>query len=421
MRPWWAKLRAFDPMSGTWPAVVVDLLVVTVLASAAKVVSGRFDGPPAWVAFVVTCAGLVFIMVAVPLRVLLLRQRRQATEREAALLAENIRREFDRKVNRAIDMAEDEVAVMHVAGRALGHLDPGLEGVVLLADSSQAHLQLVASSTPDPCAARCEVATPAACPAVRQGHALHFADSRELDACPYLARRSDEPLTATCVPVSVMGRARGVLHVVQHVSQPFAPTVLAGLEIIARETGSRVGLLRAIAQSQVQANTDPLTGLRNRRSMENEVRALLRGGTTLAVAMLDIDHFKQLNDTHGHDTGDRALRLFARVLERTVRDGDLVCRHGGEEFVVVFPGTDAATAVRVLERVRLELQAALSDGRLPGFTFSGGVVDSSTATELDELLNEADIWLLEAKRAGRNCVLAPPSPSARLGALADPA
>ena len=89
--------------------------------------------------------------------------------------------------------------------------------------------------------------------------------------------------------------------------------------------------------------------------MEERVRHLREAGTPFALAMADLDHFKRLNDSYGHDTGDRALRTFARVLREAVRDNDVVARHGGEEFVVVLPGVDALTAAPVLHRIRERL------------------------------------------------------------------
>ena len=90
----------------------------------------------------------------------------------------------------------------------------------------------------------------------------------------------------------------------------------------------------------------------NRRTLENEIRVLMRQTTTFALAIADLDSFKQLNDTLGHEAGDRSLRVFAQLVRRVLRDVDLVGRWGGEEFVIVMPGTDCSDAVGVLERAR---------------------------------------------------------------------
>ena len=119
----------------------------------------------------------------------------------------------------------------------------------------------------------------------------------------------------------------------------------------------------------------------------------------------DLDHFKTLNDTHGHEAGDQALRLFSRVLRDSIRPNDLAARYGGEEFVVLLPDCNVESATIVLERVRERLALALTAGRVPAFTASFGIASSSDADTFDEVLAVADRALLSAKAAGRNRVI----------------
>jgi diguanylate cyclase (GGDEF)-like protein len=126
----------------------------------------------------------------------------------------------------------------------------------------------------------------------------------------------------------------------------------------------------------------------------------------LSVAMADLDHFKALNDTYGHETGDRALRRFAQVLAESVRAGDLVCRQGGEEFVMALPGCTLDKARGILDAVRIRLDAAITVAGLPKFTVSFGVVDAGDHEDLPTLLGRADAALFEAKRGGRDQVVA---------------
>ena len=167
----------------------------------------------------------------------------------------------------------------------------------------------------------------------------------------------------------------------------------------------RIGTVRAFRTTQLQASTDPLTGLMNRRTLENELGPIVRSGELVAVAIGDVDHFKKLNDTYGHESGDRALRILGDALQASVRGGDLVCRYGGEEFVMAFPGLSARDAAEVLERIRTTIAMNLQGREVPAFTISFGVTDSTRSTTLDELLRIADGGLYQAKAAGRDRVV----------------
>src|SRR5690606_18203525 len=114
------------------------------------------------------------------------------------------------------------------------------------------------------------------------------------------------------------------------------------------------------------------------------------------------DRFKPLNDTHGHDTGDRALRLFADVLRRALRPDDIAARWGGEEFVVVLPGISAESAIPVVERIRDGLRAALASGAVPSSTVSCGLSDPHRVEGCQDGGGQADAARLLAKRSGRN-------------------
>lgn len=157
------------------------------------------------------------------------------------------------------------------------------------------------------------------------------------------------------------------------------------------------------------AMTDPLTGLMNRRAfmdaLARDVSRARRSKTVLALVMVDVDHFKQVNDRHGHQIGDHVLTLVAQCLSRTVRTGDLVGRFGGEEFVVLLPGAELENAAIVAERLRANVEALDPVGANGKFrvTASLGVasVPGDAATP-DELIGKADRALYAAKAAGRN-------------------
>ena len=173
--------------------------------------------------------------------------------------------------------------------------------------------------------------------------------------------------------------------------------------------------LRDNVQTSIEAAiTDALTGLHNRRYMENHLGTLVEQagarGKPLAVLVLDIDYFKAINDAHGHDAGDDVLRDFAMRIKRSIRGIDLACRLGGEEFVIVMPETDMAVAAMVAEKLRRRIAAepfAISSGaRSIPVTLSIGIAalrgrDDTAAS----LLKRADQALYRAKRDGRNRVV----------------
>jgi two-component system, cell cycle response regulator len=171
-------------------------------------------------------------------------------------------------------------------------------------------------------------------------------------------------------------------------------------------------LRQSVQQSIEMALNDPLTGLSNRRSLERRLPAMIeiarRRGATLTMMTLDIDHFKRVNDTHGHDVGDLVLKGFAAQLQDIVRGGDLLCRLGGEEFVVVMPGVDAVQAARIAERARrtTEGREFAIDGAAGSvsITVSIGVAQWRADWDSAELYRRADRALYLSKSAGRNRV-----------------
>ncbi|MBG0818540.1 diguanylate cyclase [Planomonospora sp. ID82291] len=160
-----------------------------------------------------------------------------------------------------------------------------------------------------------------------------------------------------------------------------------------------------------QAVRDALTGLHNRRflmeALGREMRAAGVSGGSLSVALLDIDHFKQINDRYGHGAGDQVLMRFAKLVGGRVRAGDVVARYGGEEFVIVFPGASGEQAVERVEAIRVWVAA----GRVPAgghtlsVSFSAGVAGWCSGMDAGEVLHAADEALYAAKRAGRNRVV----------------
>jgi diguanylate cyclase (GGDEF)-like protein len=165
---------------------------------------------------------------------------------------------------------------------------------------------------------------------------------------------------------------------------------------------------RASESLRLSALFDPLTGALNRRGLNSELRTRERAptGKGLSVIAMDLDHFKAINDLHGHEAGDDVLQGFSDTVRACIRNEDLFARLGGEEFVVVLPDSDADTARRMAERIRREVQALRFVAQdLPlQVTVSAGVGASSLPQGFPALMRTADQALYEAKRLGRNQV-----------------
>jgi len=327
---------------------------------------------------------------------------RRAGHRERARHQSALRRAYEARVQEALEMTKTESDVYAILGQALHESIPELQVEMLIADSSRAHFRRALTNGED--FDGCGVVSPLDCPAATVGHALLFPTSRALNACPYLKDRPSGECSASCRPVSIAGRTVGVTHAVGPDMVPPTSAAIETLNFTSRRGSERIAMIRAFATSETQAHTDPLTGLLNRRSLENAIRDLRYDGIPYTLAYGDLDRFKTLNDTYGHDAGDQALRLFARVLVDSLRPNDIAARYGGEEFVIVLPDCGTDVAAGILERVRERLASALAASHVPTFTVTFGVASTAHAPDFDGIVATADRALLDAKAGGRNRV-----------------
>jgi diguanylate cyclase len=185
------------------------------------------------------------------------------------------------------------------------------------------------------------------------------------------------------------------------------------------------GLRADLASTQREAHTDSLTGIANRKCFDLELRAAaeeaIASARPLSLLLADIDHFKQFNDTFGHQVGDQVLRLVAGVLTRSVKGRDRAARYGGEEFAVILPQTDLDGARNLAEQIRRTVAGnrirSKTDGQdLGHITLSFGCAQYVLGEPLTRLIQRADEALYRAKRAGRNRVLVEPAGSGPAGA-----
>jgi diguanylate cyclase (GGDEF)-like protein len=343
----------------------------------------------------ISAAALVAMLVVGFGFALRLAHRAVADRRERATRAELT--EFEGRLSKAFDFADTDDDAFRVAARALEErFGDDTVVSVIVADASQA------TFAPIDAAPSCGVTSVEQCRAFRSGASLQFSDSGGLDTCPRLLSGATTPCSATCVPVSVAGMHAAVVQLTGPVGAP--PELANALPLVVRQLGDRITMMRAIARFQLQASHDPLTGLLNRRSLEDAVSRLTASDTPYVVAFADLDHFKLLNDVHGHDVGDRALRAFATTLKATLRPDDFVGRWGGEEFVVVLPDCDQQEAIDAMDRVRAQLGSDAQEGSNVAVTVSVGIAVRQPAEPFDHVVARADQALHLAKGAGRNRV-----------------
>jgi two-component system, cell cycle response regulator len=219
-----------------------------------------------------------------------------------------------------------------------------------------------------------------------------------------------QPRQVILLPITYEGKTLGV--VVLAADTMFGKDSMWILDLFTKGMG--LALNNAVTHDCMQkiATLDPLTGVYNRRlgmtRLREEFLRAQRELGDLGVAMFDIDHFKNVNDTHGHLVGDKILTAVAETAGDVLRESDVIIRYGGEEFLVVLPGADRDTVKDIGERIRSAVEACtvVIDGTPLGVTVSVGLTNYDSKTQLEEdLLKEADDALYKAKEGGRNCVV----------------
>ncbi|HEY3494275.1 MAG TPA: diguanylate cyclase [Polyangiaceae bacterium] len=191
------------------------------------------------------------------------------------------------------------------------------------------------------------------------------------------------------------------------------PEDAALVELVARELGGPIRIVTLVEQTERMASNDPLTGIMNRRAfgaaLEREFAQAERLGIEISLLLLDVDRFKSVNDTYGHQAGDRVLTAIGQLLPKMLRTYDYAARWGGEEFVIALPHADQENGVSVAERVRSAVAAltlTTGGGEPLPVTVSIGVAARTRSDTPAQLLERADQAMYAAKRNGRNCVVA---------------
>ena len=327
--------------------------------------------------------------------------------------AEASRHAFGVQLRDAVDLADteqdliDTIVTAHEVSRVPGEFE-----FLRIDPEDPATIKRLDDATPTP-THHCSVLTSDGCPALRRGRSLTFSDPNALGACRHFRADAldsdDTDVATTCVPVTFRGSGIGVIRTVTPSGSELAEGEFEDLQTIALTAGTHIGTLRAFAATRADAEHDALTGLLNRRGIDEGVKRMVTDDVRYVVAIADLDHFKAVNDTHGHDAGDAALVETARIMGSVLRPDDLLGRHGGEEFVVIIPldadrptDGDLAAGVSVAERIRAALNTARATSRLPLCTVSIGV--GSSEQGLEAAIQQADVALYRAKERGRDRV-----------------
>jgi diguanylate cyclase (GGDEF)-like protein len=307
------------------------------------------------------------------------------------------RSSFLQDLQEALSIADSEEQVFEKTAKAARIAYQGSDFSLLLIDPTSSRLRPQREDRRPVC----EVATPEGCPALFKGKSVHSPPKSDtsINRCP---RIKNDPDVASCAPLFVAGKGAAVAQLSRYSPEDAS---FDDLEALALATAARLGVVRSLAEQKAEAVTDPLTGLANKRAMDERLAALDAAKTPYAVIFGDLDHFKNINDTYGHETGDRCLQTFADVLRRASRDSDLPCRKGGEEFVLILPHAGMKAGLAVAMRIRAFLADASSKMGLP-FTASLGVASRPDhGNTYDSVIRAADAAMYDAKEAGRDQVV----------------
>jgi diguanylate cyclase (GGDEF)-like protein len=326
--------------------------------------------------------------------------------------------EFSR-IRRSLEPVQDQAEFADILQIANGegeahlllqrHLErtlPATAAVVLNRNNSADRLEAVTPLPPgSPLAGTLRGAEPRSCLAVRSGRLHTESGGRPpLLSCAVCA---PVPGVSSCVPLMVGGEVIG--SVLLSRPAPYSEAELQRIRESVSQAAPVLANLRNLAVAEIRAATDGLTGLPNKRAVTDALKRTFAQATMtkspLALLLLDLDHFKQVNDQHGHAAGDQVLAGVGAALRSVLRNRDFAGRNGGEEFAILLPDTSSAAALEIAERVR----ATIAEVTLPGtdvpVTVSVGVAGfPDHASTLERLERLADAALYVAKRQGRNRV-----------------
>lgn len=360
------------------------------------------------------------------LALILERLRLDAAGRYTAARLEADRAATFNQLAELTSFAQDESDLVDAAVRTLARIAPTTRGQVLLLNNSTNRLIIAAGwgegvATSGPTA----LDRTDRCPGIRRATAYVAQDLSD-DLAVHCPAHPVATGSVVCLPMPALGTIVGVIHLERPEPFAFTTDTISIATRVAEQVALSIANARLMKTMEGLAMSDPLTGLRNPRFfdqfLEHELAEAERDGESTALLMLDVDHFKDFNDTHGHPAGDEALRALGRSLRSLVRSSDVVARYGGEEFIVALHRTTLAEGRLVAEVIRAgveQMVVEIGPGRYARISVSMGVSGTDAhRSDARGLISLADAALYHAKQAGRNRVEVAPSSQAALGGAA---
>jgi diguanylate cyclase (GGDEF)-like protein len=311
-----------------------------------------------------------------------------------------------------VHICRSQAEANRVIGEVLPQLLPSVAGALYVMRPSQGALELQFGWGEG---AMTKVFAPDECWALRRSRTHLVERTRSAIVCRHIEHVQAGCL---CAPLVGHGEVLGVLHLASGDERGLSDDVQRLAGVLAEQLSLALGNLRLQETLRSRSERDPLTDLYNRRhlelSAERELARASRHAYSLTFIMLDVDHFKLFNDTHGHDAGDAVLREVAQVLKRHTRTEDISCRYGGEEFLLLLPGCPLEDAYPKAEAIReaiAQLRVSAAGAALSRVTASLGIACYPQHGErLEDLIRAADAALYKAKAAGRNQIVATSAP-----------
>jgi diguanylate cyclase (GGDEF)-like protein len=296
----------------------------------------------------------------------------------------------------ALSVCEREAHIVEAAQRASKQAYKGADFQYLRFDKDAREVVLEVKEQEPVCVLR----THTDCPAGRQGRALHNHSDAGVSRCP-LIKAEDKCIS--CAPIFVNGEVGAIAQIIGYEE---STTGFRDFEALALAASARLGVIESGSDIRVQSNTDDLTGLPNNRLVNERLNELDVLDLSYGILVADLDHFRQINDEHGRETGDECLRIFGQVLLRACRDSDMACRIAGETFVVLLPSANVRAGLAVCMRIRRYLVEALNAAEAPSFTVSMGVATKPDhGLGAQSVVRAAHSAMQKAKEAGRDQVI----------------